>query len=105
VNKDESSEIEVQKRIQALTLNEHILHKIDFDLLSVDIEIIRLRLLNAYMLLRTYQQANKDLAVVRFLSESTAQNLYLPSLLKRLGQIGDLGELDLQNYVLFIYQI
>ena len=54
VNKNMDAGIEIQKRIQALTLNEQILHKIDFDLLQVDIEIIRLRLLNAYMLLKTF---------------------------------------------------
>lgn len=86
INKNMSSEIEVQKRIQALNLNEQILHKIDFDLLQVDIEIIRLRLLNAYMLLKTYQQAGDDLRVIRFMQESTSKNLYLPSLLKKLSQ-------------------
>lgn len=39
------------------------------------------------------------------MQESTDKNLYLPSLLKKLSQMGDLGELDLQNYVLFIYQL
>lgn len=43
--------------------------------------------------------------VIRFMQESTEKNLYLPSLLKKLSQTGDLGELDLQNYVLFIYQL
>lgn len=55
INKNMSSDIEIEKRVQALNLNEQILHKIDFDLLQVDIDIIRLRLLNAYMLLKTYQ--------------------------------------------------
>ena len=33
INKNMSTEVEIEKRVQALLLNEQILHKIDFDLL------------------------------------------------------------------------
>lgn len=74
-------------------------------MLKNDIDTIKLRILNAYMLLKTYANANDHDRLIRFLQESTESNLFLPSLILKLMKTPNLGDLDLQNYVLFIWGI
>ena len=56
------------------------------DLIKTSAEAMKLRLLNAFMLATSYTAANDHERTVRFLSEATAANLYLPSLLNKLAQ-------------------
>ena len=86
----------------ALLLNEKILRKVDFEVLKYSAGAIRLRMLNAFMLVKSYAQQNDFERIVRYLTEPTEANLYLPSLLLRLSRVPNLADVRLQDYVLFL---
>lgn len=77
----------------------------DFELVTTDIDISRLRLLNVYMLMKCYCQAGDHSRVVRFLSSNTEQNQYFADLLAKLSREANLSDTEIQNYVLFLLQI
>jgi len=83
-------------------LCERVFQAIDFELVTTDIEIVRLRLLNVYMLMKCYCQAGDQARAVRFLSSNTEQNQYFADLLAKLSRETNLSDPEIQNYVLFL---
>ena len=55
--------------------------------------------------MKAYFKAGDHQRIVRFLSENTVANLYIKDLLCRLSKEASLGDNELQNYVLFIFEI
>jgi len=72
------------------------------DLMKNDCDAIELRLLNALMLFKCYEKVGDDQRIIRFMSQSTTANLYLPSLLLRLTEAATLGNNNIQSLVLYI---
>jgi hypothetical protein len=62
------------------------LKNIDFEIMSRSPKIAKLRLLNAYYLMKAYMLAGDFERVQRFLSENTEANLFIKDLLDRLVQ-------------------
>lgn len=100
-NEDE----ELQETISSLMLCEKILCGIDLIDMVMDLDIIRLRLHNAHLLMKAYFKASDYARIVRFLTENTKANMYIKDLILKLSREGSLQDNELQNYVLHIQQI
>lgn len=67
-------------------LCEKILCGIDLTDMVMDISIVRLRLHNAYLLMKSYFKANDYSRIVRFLTENTKANMFIKDLMIKMSK-------------------
>ena len=90
-----TSEEVLQDKIASLVLCEKLLTDVDFETLTTNIVVIRLRLKNCYLLVRSYFEASDYSRVIRFLSENTPSNMYVKDLLNKLTREPVLADCDI----------
>mmetsp|Transcript_40874 Transcript_40874/g.62294 ORF Transcript_40874/g.62294 Transcript_40874/m.62294 type:complete len:245 (+) Transcript_40874:501-1235(+) len=74
-------------------------------MLTKEISVVELRLLNVFMLMKLYFKSGDFERVIRFLSENTKANMYIKDLMEKLAKEANLANRMIQNYVLYLYQI
>jgi tetratricopeptide (TPR) repeat protein len=94
----------LRQEVQSLMVCEKVLQGIAFEQMTTDLKIVKLRLKNAYLLVRANLQAGDHHRIIRFLSYNTVANLYVKDLVQKLSLESSLNDVDMQNYVLFIFE-